>query len=67
MSQYTHQTAPTQFLDANGIRFAYRRFGRANGVPLVFNQHYLGKPECTRTSGRFLVSRCRLATTSRTR
>ena len=34
--------APTQFVEANGIRFAYRRFGKANGVPLVFNQHYLG-------------------------
>jgi len=22
MSHYTHQTAPTQFLEANGIRFA---------------------------------------------
>src|ERR1700680_2592055 len=42
MSQYTHQTAPTQFLEANSIRFAYRRFGRAGGVPLVFNQHFLG-------------------------
>src|SRR6202140_5421656 len=42
MTKYTHQTAPTQFLEANGIRFAYRRFGKANGVPLVFNQHYLG-------------------------
>jgi pimeloyl-ACP methyl ester carboxylesterase len=42
MSHHTHQTAPTQFLDANGIRFAYRRFGKAAGVPLVFNQHYLG-------------------------
>src|ERR1700737_676653 len=39
---HTHQTAPTQFLETNGIRFAYRRFGKANGVPLVFNQHYLG-------------------------
>jgi pimeloyl-ACP methyl ester carboxylesterase len=37
-----HQTAPTQFVDANGIRFAYRRFGKAGGVPLVFNMHYLG-------------------------
>jgi acetyl esterase/lipase len=42
VNNYTHQTAPTQFLEANGIRFAYRRFGKANGVPLVFNQHYLG-------------------------
>src|SRR5271167_682907 len=39
---HTHQTAPTQFVDANGIRFAYRRFGRPNGVPLLFNQHYTG-------------------------
>jgi pimeloyl-ACP methyl ester carboxylesterase len=28
--------------EANGIRFAYRRFGKAGGVPLVFNQHYIG-------------------------
>jgi len=42
MNAYTHQTAPTQFVQANGIRFAYRRFGKANGVPLIFNQHYLG-------------------------
>ena len=42
MSNYTHQTAPTQFVEANGIRFAYRRFGKADGVPLVFNQHYIG-------------------------
>ena len=39
---HTHQTAPTQFVEANGIRFGYRRFGKAAGVPLVFNQHYLG-------------------------
>src|SRR6266550_3246963 len=42
MSNYTHQTAPTQFVEANGIRFAYRRFGKAGGVPIVFNQHYVG-------------------------
>src|SRR6267143_1004032 len=28
MSTYTHHTAPTQFVEANGIRFAYRRFGK---------------------------------------
>jgi pimeloyl-ACP methyl ester carboxylesterase len=38
----THQTAPTQFVEANGIRFAYRRFGKSGGVPLVFNQHFTG-------------------------
>ena len=39
---HSHQTAPTQFIEANGIRFSYRRFGKTGGVPLVFNQHYLG-------------------------
>jgi pimeloyl-ACP methyl ester carboxylesterase len=39
---HTHQTAPTQFVEAKGIRFAYRRFGKPNSVPIVFNQHYLG-------------------------
>jgi pimeloyl-ACP methyl ester carboxylesterase len=39
---YTHQTAPTQFVEANGIRFAYRRFGKLNSLPLLFNQHYTG-------------------------
>src|ERR1700686_4575276 len=39
---HTHQTAPTQFVEANAIRFAYRRFGKAGGMPLVFNMHYLG-------------------------
>jgi pimeloyl-ACP methyl ester carboxylesterase len=39
---HTHQTAPTQFVEANGIRFAYRRFGNAAGIPLVFNQHFTG-------------------------
>ena len=42
MTTYTHQTAPTQFVEANGIRFAYRRFGNHRGVPLVFNPHYRG-------------------------
>jgi pimeloyl-ACP methyl ester carboxylesterase len=42
MTTHTHQTAPTQFVEANGTRFAYRRFGDAVGVPLVFNQHFTG-------------------------
>src|SRR5260370_11892263 len=42
MTRHSHQTAPTQFVEANGIRFAYRRFGNAAGVPIVFNQHYIG-------------------------
>jgi pimeloyl-ACP methyl ester carboxylesterase len=39
---HTHQTAPTQFVEANGIHFAYRRFGKPGGAPLVFNQHFKG-------------------------
>ncbi len=39
---YTHVTAPTQFVEANGIRFAYRRFGEEGGVPLLFLQHFRG-------------------------
>src|SRR6266853_1445189 len=39
---HDHQTAPTQFVEADGIRFAYRRFGKSGGVPLVFNQHFTG-------------------------
>src|SRR5271163_5202878 len=42
MITYTHRTAPTQYVEANGIRFAYRRFGKTGGVPLVFNQHFRG-------------------------
>jgi pimeloyl-ACP methyl ester carboxylesterase len=42
MTTYTHQTAPTQFVEANGIRLAYRRFGKPSGLPLVFNMHFTG-------------------------
>jgi pimeloyl-ACP methyl ester carboxylesterase len=39
---HTHQTAPTQFVEANSVRFAYRSFGKTGGAPLVFNQHFRG-------------------------
>lgn len=38
----THQTAPTQFIEAAGIRFAYRRFGVSTGIPLLFFMHFTG-------------------------
>lgn len=38
----THDTAPTQFIEANGVRFAYRRFGQAHGTPIVLNTHFRG-------------------------
>jgi hypothetical protein len=37
---YRHVTAPTQFVEANGVRFAYRRFGLEGGTPLLFMQHF---------------------------
>jgi pimeloyl-ACP methyl ester carboxylesterase len=39
---HTHDTVPTRYVEAKGIRFAYRRFGKAGGVPIVFNQHFTG-------------------------
>ena len=40
MSSYSHETAPTQFVEAEGVRFAYRRFGKSGGSPLVFLQYF---------------------------
>src|SRR5258708_215041 len=42
MTNYTHQTAPTQFVETAGIRFAYRRFGVPNDIPLLFFIHFTG-------------------------
>ena len=42
MSNYTHQTAPTEFVEAAGIRFAYRRFGVTIDIPLLFFMHFTG-------------------------
>lgn len=42
MSAFTHDTAPTRFVEANGIRFGYRRFGTPRGVPIILNQHFRG-------------------------
>jgi pimeloyl-ACP methyl ester carboxylesterase len=36
-------TAPTQFVEANGLRYGYRRFGnRADLTPLLLLQHFTG-------------------------
>src|SRR2546427_9159186 len=42
MSTYTATTVRTQFVEANGSRFACRRWGKRSGLPLVFNQHFTG-------------------------
>ena len=39
----THpRDSPALFVEANGIRYAYRRFGEETGVPLLFMQHFRG-------------------------
>jgi pimeloyl-ACP methyl ester carboxylesterase len=42
MTSFTHDTAPTQYAEGGGIRFAYRRFGWPGRPPLVFYQHFMG-------------------------
>ena len=41
-TQTTSLTAPTQFVDAAGATFAYRRVGPDSGTPLLFLQHFRG-------------------------
>jgi pimeloyl-ACP methyl ester carboxylesterase len=38
----SHNTTPTQFIEASCVRYAYRRFGADNGTPIVFLQHFRG-------------------------
>lgn len=38
----THITAPTQYVEADGVRYGYRRFGAETGTPLLFFQHFRG-------------------------
>jgi pimeloyl-ACP methyl ester carboxylesterase len=40
MPQDTHETALTRFVEAGGIRFAYRRFGRSGGTPLLLLNYF---------------------------
>ena len=38
----THLTALTRFIEVDGDRFAYRRWGKPTDVPLFFVQHFRG-------------------------
>jgi pimeloyl-ACP methyl ester carboxylesterase len=40
MSSYSHETAPTRFVEIEGVRFAYRRFGKSGSPPLLFLQYF---------------------------
>jgi pimeloyl-ACP methyl ester carboxylesterase len=39
---HRHDTAPTQFVETGGTRYAYRRFGGGVRTPAVFVQHFRG-------------------------
>ena len=42
MTTNDHLSAPTRYVEADGIRYAYRRFGASTGTPLLFLQHLRG-------------------------
>jgi pimeloyl-ACP methyl ester carboxylesterase len=35
MNNDTHETVPTQFVDVDGVKFAYRRFGKVGKTPIL--------------------------------
>jgi pimeloyl-ACP methyl ester carboxylesterase len=42
MNTPTALTLPTRFVETDGIRFAYRRWGKPDGLPLVFLNYFTG-------------------------
>lgn len=36
---YTYSTVPTQFVEANGIKFAYRSYGKDGDIPVIYFNH----------------------------
>ncbi|WP_431038400.1 alpha/beta fold hydrolase [Streptomyces sp. P6-2-1] len=38
----SHVTAPTQYVEVDGVSYAYRRWGNKGGTPLFFVQHFRG-------------------------
>jgi len=40
ISNYTHETVPTRFVENGGIRYAYRRFGKPGGPPPLFLEYF---------------------------
>src|SRR5580704_14507778 len=42
MANASNTTAPTQFIQTKLEKYAYRRFGKGNGLPLLCLQHFTG-------------------------
>jgi pimeloyl-ACP methyl ester carboxylesterase len=36
---YTYATVPTRFIQANGIKFAYRSYGKQGDIPVIYFNH----------------------------
>ncbi|CAF3357111.1 unnamed protein product [Rotaria sp. Silwood2] len=36
---YSYATVPTQFIEANAVRFAYRSYGKEGGIPVIYLNH----------------------------
>ena len=36
---YNYSTVPTQFTEANGVKFAYRSYGKQSGIPVIYLNH----------------------------
>ena len=39
---HTHETVPTTFINVKATKFAYRAFGKNEGIPIIFLQHFTG-------------------------
>lgn len=38
-AHYTYATVPTKFVEANGIKFAYRSYGKEGDIPVIYFNH----------------------------
>jgi pimeloyl-ACP methyl ester carboxylesterase len=38
-ANYTYATVPTQFVEATGIKFAYRSYGKKGDIPVIYFNH----------------------------
>jgi pimeloyl-ACP methyl ester carboxylesterase len=38
----THVTTPTKYIEIDGVKYAYRRWGKPGTVPAIFIQHFRG-------------------------
>jgi len=42
LQEFNHQTVPTKSVNVNGTDFTYRSFGKKEGIPVIFLQHFTG-------------------------